>query len=459
MRIRMLVVATIAALAVGGAQDVCSATPLGSGITYQGTFADNGVPADGIYDFEFALFTVDHAGSAVQTVTKADLLVSAGLINTVVDFGASTYDGQAKWIEVHVRPGASSGSYTVLSPRQALTAAPYAMGLPMPFVRSVTTGAAVNAFRITALDDTIAIEGDIPAGSAHAAIYGTAPNGAGVEGASTTSTGVEGLSTSGAGVEGKAQDANGLGVNAENTIGTALRGKSFGAGDGVRGISTTGIGVNGFGASFGVHGVGGTGVWAEGGLLATGSNSCNTAGSCASIVNISDATIGNLIIASAGTPSTDVFRVNGNGSVFANGDYNVGGADIAEYVPASAKLEPGDVVEIDSENGGKFRLSGRSNSTSVAGVISTLPGMTMNSSAVGEEDKRGMPRLALSGRVPVKATAENGAIRAGDLLVSSSKPGQAMRAPESPRAGTVIGKAMQKLDADSGEIEMLVMLR
>jgi hypothetical protein len=70
-----------------------------------------------------------------------------------------------------------------------------------------------------------------------------------------------------------------------------------------------------------------------------------------------------------------------------------------------------------------------------------------------------MPRLALAGRVPVKVTAENGAIHAGDLLVSSSRPGHAMRAPESPRAGTVIGKAMKELDADAGEIEMLVMLR
>jgi hypothetical protein len=59
----------------------------------------------------------------------------------------------------------------------------------------------------------------------------------------------------------------------------------------------------------------------------------------------------------------------------------------------------------------------------------------------------------------VKATSENGPIRAGDLLVSSSRPGRAMRAPATPAPGTVIGKAMQKLDRDSGEIEMLVMLR
>jgi hypothetical protein len=176
-------------------------------------------------------------------------------------------------------------------------------------------------------------------------------------------------------------------------------------------------------------------------------------------MNIRNDTIGNLIIASSGTPSTDVFRVNGNGSVFANGDYNAGGADVAEYVPFSEKLEPGDVVEIDEEDGQSFRLSSRPNSHSVGGVISTKPGVSLNTTTAEESAAQGMPRLALSGRVPVKVTSENGAIRAGDLLVSSSKPGRAMRAPATPAPGTVIGKAMQKLDGANGEIEMLVMLR
>jgi hypothetical protein len=122
-------------------------------------------------------------------------------------------------------------------------------------------------------------------------------------------------------------------------------------------------------------------------------------------------------------------------------------------------LAPGDVVEIDSKNGAAFRLSSHPNSSSVGGVISTRPGVSLNTSTTEHEAASGMPRLALSGRVPVKATSENGTIRPGDLLVSSSTPGHAMRAPESPRAGTVIGKAMQALNSEIGEIEMLVMLR
>ena len=67
--------------------------------------------------------------------------------------------------------------------------------------------------------------------------------------------------------------------------------------------------------------------------------------------------------------------------------------------------------------------------------------------------------IALAGVIPVKVTCENGAIHAGDLLVSSSLPGRAMHAPANPQPGTVLGKAMRALTRDSGEIDMLVMLR
>lgn len=423
MRISTLVLATAAALVGGGVHNVASAQTLGSAITYQGMFADAGVPASGIYDFEFVLFTVASGGTAVQTVTKTGVAVNGGLINTLVDFGAATYNGQVKFIEVHVRP-AGGGSYTTLNPRQALTAAPYALGLPMPFQRTVETGNA-TVFRLDQLQSGTVFEGILPAFSGNAAIHGVSPTGIGISGDATTGTGVNGAATGSGGT-------------------------------GVRGASTSGDGVRGLGF-VGVHGVGTTGVWAEGGLLATGNVSCNFGGSCQSVVNINNTSVGNLIKAHAG--ANDVFRVDGNGKVFGNGGFQASGADLAEHVPATGILEAGDVVEIDAANGELFQLSSGANSTAVAGVISTKPGVTLNGSTADDEATKGMSRLALSGRVPVKVTAENGAIRAGDLLVSSSKPGRAMRAPSIPQAGTVIGKAMQKLDQKDGEIEMLVMLR
>ena len=70
----------------------------------------------------------------------------------------------------------------------------------------------------------------------------------------------------------------------------------------------------------------------------------------------------------------------------------------------------------------------------------------------------GRQPLALTGLVKVKVDAQYGAIRPGDLLVSSPTAGHAMRAEDAP-AGTVIGKALEPLDAGTGRVLMLVMPR
>lgn len=100
---------------------------LGSSITYQGLFMDAGSPANGVYDFEFRLFDALTGGSQVGVmVTVADLTVSEGLFTAVLDFG-SVFDDTALWLEIAARDGGSSGAYTTLSPRQPLTATPYAL--------------------------------------------------------------------------------------------------------------------------------------------------------------------------------------------------------------------------------------------------------------------------------------------------------------------------------------------
>ena len=65
--------------------------------------------------------------------------------------------------------------------------------------------------------------------------------------------------------------------------------------------------------------------------------------------------------------------------------------------------------------------------------------------------------VAVVGIVPCKVSTENGAIRAGDLLVTSSTPGHAMR-DSNPATGTVVGKALQSLDEGRGVIKVLVTL-
>jgi Collagen triple helix repeat (20 copies) len=121
MRLRPLV---LACLLLTGAP--AWSASVGSAFSYQGNLNFNGSPASGNFDFQFLLYTVASGGTAVDTITLTDQTVTAGLINASLDFTDVPFNGQALWIEVDVRP-AGSGTYTTLSPRQALTATPYAL--------------------------------------------------------------------------------------------------------------------------------------------------------------------------------------------------------------------------------------------------------------------------------------------------------------------------------------------
>ena len=68
--------------------------------------------------------------------------------------------------------------------------------------------------------------------------------------------------------------------------------------------------------------------------------------------------------------------------------------------------------------------------------------------------------MALAGRVPVKVAAENGPIQIGDLLVSASTPGYAMRCSNDTLClGAVVGKALESLQDKEGVVMAQVMLR
>jgi hypothetical protein len=64
------------------------------------------------------------------------------------------------------------------------------------------------------------------------------------------------------------------------------------------------------------------------------------------------------------------------------------------------------------------------------------------------------------GIVPCKVTAENGGIARGDLLVTSSRPGYAMKGTNHRRMlSAVVGRALEPLPAGSGVIQVLVTLQ
>jgi hypothetical protein len=103
----------------------------GSAFTYQGRLTSGGAPVNGTCDFQFSLFDAASAGTQIGSTQPAtNVSVMNGLFTVAIDFGGGAFNGLARWLEIGVRCPAGSGSYTTLSPRQTLTAAPYAQALP-----------------------------------------------------------------------------------------------------------------------------------------------------------------------------------------------------------------------------------------------------------------------------------------------------------------------------------------
>jgi len=115
-----------------------TAAPLGTAFIYQGRLNSGAAPANGSYDLRFAVFDAAASGAQVgSTLTNAATPVANGLFTVALDFGAGVFDGNARWLEIAVRP-AGGGAFTSLTPRQPLAPAPHALYAP-------TAGAAATA--------------------------------------------------------------------------------------------------------------------------------------------------------------------------------------------------------------------------------------------------------------------------------------------------------------------------
>ena len=114
-----------------------------SEFTFQGKLTDQNAPANGVYDLSFKLY--DSASLQVgSTVARDDVQVSNGVFTVTLDFGASAFDGSPRLIEISVRPGSSTGTYTALTPKQSISSTPYA-------VKSLKAGTADIATNATQL--------------------------------------------------------------------------------------------------------------------------------------------------------------------------------------------------------------------------------------------------------------------------------------------------------------------
>ncbi|NLE61504.1 MAG: hypothetical protein GX616_24395, partial [Planctomycetes bacterium] len=106
-------------------------TPLGTAFTYQGQLKSGGAPYTGTADMQFTLYDAAVAGNIVAgPIASGNVQVANGLFTTTLDFGASAFNGEARWLETAVVTPAGGGSYIPLTPRQAVTPAPYALALP-----------------------------------------------------------------------------------------------------------------------------------------------------------------------------------------------------------------------------------------------------------------------------------------------------------------------------------------
>jgi hypothetical protein len=116
---------TIHSLLFLGSLYAANAAAVSTPLTYQGTLEDAGVAANGVYDFSFQLKTA--GGFSVGAAVLAnDVTVVGGVFTVDLDFGASAFSGTDRKLGISVRPGASVGAYTALTPDASINAAPYA---------------------------------------------------------------------------------------------------------------------------------------------------------------------------------------------------------------------------------------------------------------------------------------------------------------------------------------------
>jgi hypothetical protein len=120
-------------------------------------------------------------------------------------------------------------------------------------------------------------------------------------------------------------------------------------------------------------------------------------------------------------------------------------ADLAEMYCADANYVPGTVLSFGGPQ--EVTISSIASDARVAGVVSTHPAHLMNSTL----DCDCAVALALTGRVPTRVT---GSVRKGDMMVTAGN-GHA-QACATPAMGTVIGKALENFDGETGTIEIVV---
>jgi hypothetical protein len=464
-------------------QPDAAAAQIGTAFTYQGQLKKGGSAFNGACSFEFKLFDAETGGAQRgSTVAVNNVNVANGLFTAQLDFG-DEFQGEARWLGMAVKCASDAG-FQQFDKRMPLAASPYALSLRPGAVIVNTNGDALTGRSVNG-------SGVDGFSTNWFGVYGESVNNEGVYGTSVAGSGVVGLSTNRIGVYGESKNFEGVRGVSYNIDHAAIVGVHEGGGWGMYGLSkgngVVGESTNGavgvFGRSSG--GTAGTGVWGESttGAGVVGKNTGNWVGvygesntntgvwgvSASGAGVAGKSTSGNGVWAESASPTNSALYAKNTGggrAAFFDGTARtrifeiIGGADLAERFNLSIQAEPGTLLIIDEANAGQLMPSIVAYDAKVAGIVSGAggvnPGLTLHQEGVLEGDTE----VAIAGRVYVKATAANGAIKPGDLLTTSDVPGYAMKATDRERAsGAVIGKAMTGLDGGTGLVLVLVNLQ
>jgi hypothetical protein len=212
-----------------------------------------------------------------------------------------------------------------------------------------------------------------------------------------------------------------------------------------------------FGESSGNGGAGGT-FYSSNANGAGPALQAYTVGKGNAVVVAHDGSSGNLMLFRAN--NTPVARIDRTGKAFFNGGVQSSGADVAEAFDVIGDVnsyQAGDVLVIATDKDRAVERSSQPYSTLVAGVYATKPGVLLTEENVENNLADKVP-MGVVGVIPTRVCLEGGAIKRGDMLVTSSLSGVAMKAdPDKVKPGQVIGKALQDFNAATpGRINVLV---
>ncbi len=127
-----IIVIVILVLSLGLNSIKVSSAPVGSAFSYQGELIDNGVPANGLYDFFIsAKEDATNPSPNLANLQFNDIQITNGLFTIpLVDLGDSSFTGDDLWLSVGIRQAESvigATSFTFMDTWQRVNAVPYAV--------------------------------------------------------------------------------------------------------------------------------------------------------------------------------------------------------------------------------------------------------------------------------------------------------------------------------------------